>query len=162
MKNYLLLFLMCMISFSFFSISVHAQWSTNPAINNAICVNYYNKGDIQIISDGSGGAIISWVDYRFQPKYTVFAQRINSGGILQWTPTGVQVSIISDNNTGRISTLMDDNGGAFITWVSGGNFGNLYAQHLNSAGILQWDTNGVIICSTFVSTSAVPKIVSDG
>jgi hypothetical protein len=162
MKNYLLLFLMCMISFSFFSISINAQWSTNPAVNNAICVNYYNKSDIQIISDGSGGAIISWSDYRFQPKYTVFAQRINSGGILQWTPTGVQVSIISDNYTGRISTLMDGNGGAIITWVSGGDFGNLYAQHLNSAGILQWDTNGVIICSTTVSTSAVPKIVSDG
>lgn len=162
MKNYLFFFSMFLIGLILFPINLNAQWSTNPAINNVICVNYYNKGEIQIISDGSGGAIISWIDYRFQPKYTVFAQRINSGGILQWTPAGVQVSIISDNYTGRISTLMDGNGGAIFTWVSGGDFGNLYAQHLNSAGILQWDTNGVIICSTFVSTSAVPKIVSDG
>jgi hypothetical protein len=69
-KTITFLFLLCINHFAF------SQWSTNPAINNAICTDYYNQNDIQIIPDGNGGAIISWYDYRLQPSYSVFSKKL--------------------------------------------------------------------------------------
>ena len=28
-----------------------SEWSTNPGVNNAICTDYYNHNQIQLISD---------------------------------------------------------------------------------------------------------------
>lgn len=142
---------------------VFSQWSTNPAVNNAICTNYYNQFDIQMVSDGGGGAIITWVDYRFKPNYTVFCQRINANGIIQWASDGVQVSGSSVNANGATQSITSDgNGGAIISWVSGGQFGSIYGQHINASGAIQWAANGVIICSATATEQAPPSLTSDG
>ncbi len=158
--HFLLLSILALTCILFASAAI-AQWSTNPAVNNAICTNYYNQNQIQMVSDGSGGAIIAWVDYRTQPLYTIFAQRINSGGVIQWTADGVQVSSSSVNDL-RPSIIADGGGGAIITWVSNGDFGNLYAQRIDSIGTQLWAANGVRVCSTTVSNQSIPSLVSDG
>ncbi len=142
---------------------VFSQWSTNPAMNNAICTNYDNQDQIQMISDGSGGAIITWIDYRFQPNYTVFCQRINANGIIQWAAGGVQVSgssVFKDGATRSITS--DGNGGAIISWFSGGQAGSIYVQHINAGGAIQWSANGVIICSATATQQAPLSLTSDG
>jgi hypothetical protein len=65
-------------------------------------------------SDGSGGAIISWIDYRSQPSYTIFCQRISANGIIQWATDGVQVSGSTVNGYTQ-SITSDGNGGAIIS-----------------------------------------------
>ena len=45
-----------------------------------------------IISDGSGGAIIAWMDSRSGAHCDIYAQRINASGVVQWTADGVAIS----------------------------------------------------------------------
>ncbi|MEO6611997.1 MAG: MopE-related protein [Chitinophagaceae bacterium] len=138
----------------------YSQWSNNPAINNAICTDYYNQAQIQMVSDGSGGTIFTWVDSRFQPSYTIFCQRINSSGNVQWAANGIQVSSSSVNNA-KPAIVADGSGGAIICWTTNGYFGNLYAQRINSSGAIQWVPGGILVCSG-TPTSTSFEMVSDG
>ncbi len=42
-----------------------------------------------IVSDGAGGAIVTWKDHRSGTSYDIYAQRISAGGTVQWTANGV-------------------------------------------------------------------------
>ena len=46
--------------------------------------------DPQIIPDGMGGAIIAWGDGR-NGKNDIYVQRMDSYGVPQWTPNGVEL-----------------------------------------------------------------------
>lgn len=58
------------------SLSAHAQWSTDPMVNNAICTTTAEQQVQTVVSDGSGGAIITWEDYRIGIYTHIYAQRI--------------------------------------------------------------------------------------
>lgn len=147
------------------SMTVSAQWSTNPAINNAICTNYYDQNQLLIISDGSGGAITCWNDKRNGLNGTyndeVYAQRIGSDGNILWPIDGIKVT---PSNVWSYTNSMcsDGNGGAFITWHAVVDSNSLCVQHINASGTLMWDSSGVIICSTTLSQQIIPKIAGDG
>ncbi len=159
MKKFLL------ITFIFSTCVLHAQWSTNPTINNAICTDYYNQRQPLIISDGSGGAIICWNDQRNHQNGTyhdeVYAQRIGSNGNILWTTNGIKATPANVWSY-TYSMCSDGNGGAFISWHDILDSNSLCVQHINASGNLMWDSSGVIICSTTLSQQIVPKIVSDG
>ena len=57
--------------------------------------------------------------------------------------------------------ISDGNGGSIIAWSDNrsGNF-DIYAQHINANGILQWTTNGKPICSA-TGGQRFPAIISD-
>ena len=61
MKNILLLISLLA------SFSANAQWSSDPAVNTPICLASEYQDLPQIISDGNGGSIITWVDWRNTP-----------------------------------------------------------------------------------------------
>jgi len=52
---------------------------------------------------------------RAQSNTDIYAQRINAGGIVQWTAEGVAICT-AINNQIYPSMVSDGNGGAFITW----------------------------------------------
>ncbi len=63
------------------------------------------NSNISIVSDQFGGAIISWIDYRYYPILgnCVFAQKINSTGIRLWDAStgandlnGVMMGVINE------------------------------------------------------------------
>ncbi len=130
----------------------------------AICTDGEFQLYIQICSDGAGGAIISWTDYRtdgYPNNPDVYARKINANGVPQWTSNGV--SICTESNTQGVQQMCSDGtGGAIITWIddraSAGNY-DLYAQRVLSTGAVDWTPNGVII-STFINM--LPSICSDG
>jgi hypothetical protein len=116
-----------------------------------------------IVSDGSGGAIISWESYRGSVTTDIFAQRVNSNGLIQWTLNGLPVAVVVFNQD-SIAMVADGFGGAIITWQDyRTNTGNsqIYAQRMNSIGTILWTANGVGIC-THAFPSRGPKVVSDG
>jgi hypothetical protein len=138
-------------------------WSTNPTLNNAISTPANDQHSPTIISDGSGGAIITWMDYRSDVATAdIYAQRINSSGVVQWTADGVAISTATyDQYTPTITS--DGSGGAIITWYdfrSGTNW-DIYAQRINSSGVVQWTADGVAI-STAADHQYSPTITSDG
>ena len=119
----------------------------------------------QIVTDGQGGAIMAWFDRR-DFNTNVYAQSINSTGITRWTPGGIAICTTKYNNTLRNQQLIPDGqGGAIVTFQdqrNGGNFnGDIYAQAVNSTGILQWTLNGVALC-TATCDQLYPQIASDG
>jgi len=114
----------------------------------------------QLIADGSGGAIITWYDYR-SGNGDIYAQREDSSGTVRWTADGVAISLVSvDQSSPRL--VSDGSGGAIITWYDdrSGN-DDIYAQRVNSSGSVQWTTDGVVI-SAFTSYQIIDDIISDG
>ncbi len=138
-----------------------AQWTTDGV---AICTATGSQGGPQLVSDGAGGAIITWVDERSsQFSYDIYAQRVNSSGAVQWTTNGVAICTATYYQEDP-QLVSDGSGGAIITWEDerGGAAGvDIYAQRVNSSGVPQWITNGVAVC-TASNDQRSPRLASDG
>jgi hypothetical protein len=103
-----------------------------------------------LCSDGAGGAIVTWHDYRrgLNSDTDIFAQRVNALGAPQWTANGVSLCNQPGNQL-YPSVVADGAGGAVVCWYDErGTTPNLYAQRVNSAGAAQFAANGVQICGT--------------
>jgi predicted lipoprotein with Yx(FWY)xxD motif len=156
MKLNILLFLFV------FTLHIYSQWSTDPNVNNAICIASGDQFLPQIVSDNSGGAIITWEDFRNGSNYDIYAQRISFSGVVLWPLNGVPVAIITNDHT-MPKIVPDGTGGAIITWTDfrSGNYSDIYAQKINANGIPQWTANGVPVC-TAVNSQYNPSLISDG
>jgi hypothetical protein len=106
------------------------------------------------IADGSGGAIVVWLDARDLPTYSLYATRITASGVPEpdWTTTGVRVAVTLPGRDGVIGDLAlapDGLGGSFFTWTDGSNYdssrADIRAQHLTGAGetATGWPTAGL-------------------
>jgi predicted lipoprotein with Yx(FWY)xxD motif len=113
-----------------------------------------------IVSDGSGGSIIVWQDYR-NGNYDIFAQRVNSSGAVQWTADGGTICT-ADSSQQQPQLVSDGSGGAIIAWQDfrNGSY-DIYAQRVNSSGAVQWAANGIPICSVVFDQFNV-AMTSDG
>lgn len=135
----------------FKSITCSAQWSIDTALNNPISIALNNQSSPQTIPDGSGGAIIVWHDYRNGTSDgDLYAQRINSNGVIQWAPDGIPICTAATSPS-NLAVISDGNGGAVIAWNDSriNNFDrNLYIQKINSSGVTQWTNNGIPICTS--------------
>lgn len=134
------------------------QWAVDGV---AICTAPDVQSSLAIESDGSGGAIITWQDFRNGSDYDIYAQKINSNGAVQWALNGVALCTATADQT-LPKIVSDGSGGAFITWQSGSGFNiDIYAQGINSGGTVLWPATGVAI-STASFNQSNPAIVGDG
>jgi predicted lipoprotein with Yx(FWY)xxD motif len=154
--------LIILLFFVVFSLQIQGQWSTDPNVNNTICTASGDQFSPQIVSDQSGGAIITWTDFRNGNNYDIYAQRISSTGLVLWSLNGVAIAAVSKDQT-MPNIISDGSGGAIITWADfrSGNYSDIYAQKISSNGMIQWIANGVSICGA-VNSQNNPTIVSDG
>jgi len=132
-------------------------WTTNgiPICSAPINLNY-----LRIISDGVGGAIVMWEDFRSGVDQDIYAQRIDASGITLWPANGVPICTATDDQ--RFFELTSDGaGGAIAAWEDwrGGN-NKIYAQRINALGAVQWTTDGVLICAAG-NNQYSPAIASD-
>lgn len=157
-----LLLLQCSIIYLTISHSAFAQWSNDPSVNNAICSEDGYQDSPQLISDGSGGTIITWQDERNIPR-DIYAQRIDSSGTIRWQSDGTPIVTNYESSVfvGPV-IVSDDSGGAIIVWMDQRNDdGDIYAQRINSSGTAQWDSNGIAICKA-PGYQAFPQVTADG
>ena len=102
--------------------------------------------DIEMISDGQGGAILAW-EAAIVGRNTFFTQHIDSSGQPLWGEDGIHIGGISSNMDPKLTT--DGSGGAIFAWTDGRNSSqsnfDIYAQHLNGEGISQWTQDGVAV-----------------
>lgn len=141
--------------------SVNAQWTTNTAINTPICTATGKQNDPRIISDEKGGAYIMWKDYRAGLP-DVYVQRVDRNGNVMWTINGVGACTHpSDQSTPAICS--DMTGGCIVAWSDwrSGIERDLYAQRIDSNGVLLWATDGAVV-STKVEREHNERIISDG
>lgn len=136
------------------------QWTGNGV---PICTETHIQVSPELAPDGTGGAFLTWFDYRVNVAQShSFAQRINGSGIIQWTADGIPVTNAAGNQNGQIITT-DNADGAIIAWSDHRTTPStdIYAQRFNSSGTPLWTPNGVAI-STNSANQSQPRIVPDG
>jgi hypothetical protein len=126
-----------------------------------VCTANSNQVAPQLVADGSGGAIITWHDYRSGQGEDIYAQRISSAGAPVWTQNGVIVCN-APGTQWYPQIASDHSGGAVICWEDkrNGNY-DIYAQRLDGNGNSYWQINGVAIC-TAPENQQNPQIVECG
>jgi hypothetical protein len=136
----------------------NVQWTAN---GTAICTAVYGQQYPKITGDGTGGAVITWRDFRSGTNHDIYARRINSEGNVQWTAGGTAICTEANNQNSPYITS-DGTGGAVITWVdTRSGSGDIYARRIDGTGTPQWTADGVPIC-TAGNLQQYPQIISDG
>jgi hypothetical protein len=119
-------------------------WGNNGAI---VCPPLVGaQTDIMPVSDGSGGAIISWADVRISFPY-IYAQRIDVSGGVQWATNGVAIN--TSNNMFPKPKIVATDSGAIILWNDYRTlpFYRIAGQRVNLEGTVQWAANGVPVAT---------------
>ncbi|MDI6767396.1 MAG: T9SS type A sorting domain-containing protein [Bacteroidota bacterium] len=131
-------------------------------LGNAICTAPYSQFNIQIVSDTTGGAIISWQDRRNRTFDNIYAQRIDMNGITRWVGNGVALAEVAGAQSDP-QMMSDRSGGAIVAWQDnrkGTNY-DIYVQRINLSGVLLWKAGGTPICET-VGHQYYPQIAFHG
>ena|GEM_PF-1283071 len=133
-----------------------------PGDGLPVCLNGEPQTFPQITADGSGGAIISWVDMRNDSTTgdDIYAQRIDAGGDTLWPADGVPVCTTATTQE-DVQLVGDGHGGAIITWQDWrSNIIDIFAQRLGDGGTARWQTNGIGVC-TVQQAQMEPQITAD-
>ena len=111
-----------------------------------------------IVSDGAGGAIITWFD---RDDWNIYAQMLDASGAPLWGTYGVGVCTYSHDQTNpRITT--DGAGGAIVAWEDRRDgWWGVYTQSVDLTGSLLWDPDGVAVC-TVAGDQLEIQMVPDG
>jgi hypothetical protein len=133
------------------------QWTADGV---ALCMAPGSQWSPEIISDGAGGAIVSWRDRR-SGSWDIYTQWVNASGAVQWTADGVALCTAAGDQ-GKPEITSDGAGGAIVTWTDrrSGNY-DIYAQRVNASGAVQWTADGVAL-GTAAGNQGYYAITSDG
>ena len=134
------------------------QWTADGV---AVCPAGRSRVSPQLVSDGEGGAIITWQDSGTGNGEDIYAQRINPSGAVMWAVGGVVVCGATGSQYAP-EIVSDGAGGAVICWRAGGyTASRAYAQRVDASGAVLWTADGVLLCSTSTSQWD-PDLASDG
>jgi len=133
------------------------QWTANGV---ALCTATDFQLQPKIVTDGAGGAVVAWGDDRSGAS-DIYARRITSAGVPQWTVDGVALCTATGNQYLRDITS-DGAGGAILVWEDNrGSDSDIYARRITVAGVPQWTLNGVALC-TATGDQIEPRLATDG
>ncbi len=134
-------------------------WIAN---GTAVCRATGNQTAPVLVGDGTGGAVITWLDYR-SGSTEIYAQRVDSSGDKLWATDGVSICSSPTGNPWEPEIATDGAGGAIIAWMEGrtGSQWDIYAQRVDSSGSTLWTTDGVAVCTAADSQLGV-VVVGDG
>jgi hypothetical protein len=127
-----------------------------PAGNGGVQITSHTQQvqSLAMVTDGLGtttsgrGAVLTWSEVP-SPGTTsedIYARRIDYTGAVQWTTNGIAVCRATGSQT--IPAIVNvGSGSVVIAWqdTRDGN-ADLWAQKVNSAGVVQWLTNGLPVC----------------
>ncbi len=114
-------------------------------INKRILGETPEQSGAEIIEDGEGGVIVSYIDrYENLPNWTqrVKVQRVDSNGTFLWNQTGVRVTLSETNQGGQYLCAVGD-GGCVIAWQDV-NY-TYYLNRIDQNGNRLWGNNGITL-----------------
>ncbi|HER42928.1 MAG TPA: hypothetical protein ENO08_00525, partial [Candidatus Eisenbacteria bacterium] len=120
------------------------QWTSDGA---TICDATNLQDGLQMVADGSSGAIFVWEDLRDGVNLLLYAQKITWTAGLAWTANGVRLS--SANCWQYVTQIMaDGSGGAIVTWYDDryGVDTDIFIQHILTGGNVSWTSAGKYVC----------------
>ncbi len=137
-----------------------------------ICTEANQQLTPQIVSDGSGGYVITWSDQRAAvANGNIYAQRINQNGIASWAVNGVLICDFTGNQSNPY--IVKSGNGFIIAWSdqrNGTSDRNIYAQRIDTNGNPLWTSvtgggNAIVTATGNQPGSAVNtgiKLLGDG
>jgi hypothetical protein len=134
------------------------QWTDNGV---ALCTAISTQDNLVIVSDGQGGAYVVWRDFRGSSP-DIYAARVLTDGALPWTANGVAVCTPDAVQQIAPAATLDAQGFLVVAWqdLRPGATYDIYAQRLNSSGVVQWAASGAPVC-TAPNHQQVPTICAD-
>jgi hypothetical protein len=128
-----------------------------------VCTTQAGEPGLEIMSDGSGGAIIVWLDYRSGSSWDIYAKHIDANGVPGWAQDGAPLCTASGDQYAPV-IASDGSGGAIIAWVDLRNgYSGAYAQRIDSNGEVKWAQDGMpFYVGTYLFEYFTCQIVSDG
>lgn len=120
----------------------YPKWMGNGVV---ICNESHDQSTPAIVTDMRGGAIIAWSDWRSSIERDLYAQRVDSTGVVKWTVNGANVSNLSNREHSE-KIVSDGKGGVIIVFekqISG--IWDIWAQRLDSSGNKLWGAGGVAL-----------------
>jgi hypothetical protein len=138
-----------------------AQWT----LNGVLASSAPNRQDQPVlVSDGAGGIVVAWRDFRYDADGDIFAQRISPSGAPLWAYNGVPVCMSPGQQTTPV--IAADSAGAspcgvVIAWEDDRGAPRIFAQRLTDSGEPVWDLNGRPV-TTSLAAQYEPTIVTAG
>jgi hypothetical protein len=140
-----------------------AEWAPDGI---PVLADTADQWDPAIISDGAGGAYVTWTDGRFSTDRNVWAQHIDPGGNGLWQAavgiSGIPVGAFTDREE-NARLISDGAGGVVVAWDEW-QFSNydVRAQRLNKYGISYWGSSGSALASYGGLNQQLTGLVSNG
>jgi hypothetical protein len=118
-----------------------------------------------VVSDGAGGAIVAWQDFRSGTGSVIYAQRVLASGAVDpaWPADG-RVLCGAANHQWAPAIASDGAGGAIVAWFDPRpDYDNTYAQHVLASGAVDpaWPADGRALCPA-ARHQRYPAIAPDG
>jgi hypothetical protein len=109
-----------------------AQWTADGV---ALCAATGDQAASALVSDGSGGAIAAWLDFRYSFDEDVFIRGVNAAGALQGPADGVPISTAPGRQVGH-AAVSNGAGGAILAWqdLRSGTSWDVYAHRVGPDG----------------------------
>jgi len=136
-RNYLALILLATLCISLAAL----EWAQPVAIRQGVNIEWFRTGT----ETSDGCAIYVWSDTKRGAR-DLYAQKVDANGNLVWEQPVLIDGKIDRQEDPVITKTSDDN--FIIAWIDFSNDvdGNIYAQKINNAGQLLWQTGGVPVC----------------
>ncbi len=146
-----LLALACGLLISIPVAQMHAQWNSNTESGTPACIMYDWQSSASIISDGSTGIFVFWLDRRNRPgtfRFDLYVQRFNSYGLPEWNNNGIKLADSLMPGT-FIIAVPDNRGGFLMAWerdiYGGTNYArSISVQRRNIYGAMLWELHEVL------------------
>jgi hypothetical protein len=152
--------------------TVDPSWTVN---GNVLCNAAKSQQAPTMCADGTGGAIVAWVDGRngttLAPDQDLYAVRVTQAGVpaAGWTANGDPVCMLGTSDSYTPVATSDGASGIFVVWTDGRNglradgLQDLFAMRLDSAGdpAAGWTLNGVPVTQA-AGIQTLPQLASDG
>jgi hypothetical protein len=135
-----------------------------PAGGVALCTDLAEQYSACMVSDGAGGAIVTWTDYR-AAEGDLYAQRVTSAGNVSWTPNGaVMCNAVGDQFDPTAAPDLAN--GMYLAWADargGTGTADIYAKHVTQDGATAngWNATGSLVCNG-TNAQLRPALLADG
>lgn len=115
-------------------------------------------GNAHIISDGAGGAFVSYVALNSGPPM-MYVQRVLADGSLAWGSVGLMIGPNDFNYELGGSLFPDGEGGLYVMWHSPAQ---IQVQRIDADGNKAWGTEGTVLSTAGTFSERTPDFIQVG
>jgi len=110
----------------------YREWNAG---GNVVCAATGVQDYPVLVADGDRGAVVAWQDYRPGVYRDIYAQKLLSDGLPDWSTNGVAACSVANDQV-RVCIASDGVGGAIFAWEDyrSGSSADVYAQRIERNG----------------------------